>query len=70
MIILRNKSYSEREKVPDDILEKAKKEGVVQKDHQGRWRIVSIQKKEFWDAIYSSEANAQAALRGYQANKH
>jgi hypothetical protein len=70
MIILRNKSYSEREKVPDDILEKAKKEGVVQKDHQGRWRIVSIQKKEFWDAIYPSKERGREALAAFHIHKH
>ena len=40
MIILR-KLYSGREKVPADIAEKGKKEGVVQKDKDGNWRIFS-----------------------------
>lgn len=58
-----------REKVPEAILEKAKKEGVVQKDSKGQWRIVAIAKKEFWNAVYDSKENAEKALAAYHANK-
>lgn len=67
MVIFRQKEY--REKVPSDILEKAKTEGVIQKDKNGVWRIVAIKKGEFWDSHYTSRENALKALRGYQANK-
>ena len=39
MIILRQKEY--REKVPSDIAAEGKKSGVVQKDKNGAWRIIS-----------------------------
>lgn len=65
-----DKEFSDnREDVPEDILEKAKKEGVVQKDHNGDWRIVAIKKKKFWSPIYSSEEKAKSALAGYHASK-
>ncbi len=70
MIILRNKEFSEREKVPQALLNKAKTDGVIQKDNKGNWRIISIKAGEFWNARYSSKEKAEAALRGYQANKH
>lgn len=57
-----------REKVPSSILEKAKKEGVVQKDGKGQWRIISIQKGEYWNAIYESKEKAEAALRAYHSH--
>lgn len=57
-----------REDAPKEVIEKAKTSGVVQKVN-GEWRIVSIKKRKLWDPIYSSKSKAQAALRGYQANK-
>lgn len=60
---------SDREKVPASILEKAKKDGVVQKDSKGNWRIVAIKKREFWNAVYDSKENAEKALAAYHANK-
>lgn len=34
MIVLRNKSFAEREKVPDDIMEKVERTGVIQQDRE------------------------------------
>lgn len=74
MIILRNKSFAskvdDREKVPDDILEKANRTGVVQQDREGRWRIINRKKGVYWSSHYTSKEKASAALRGYYANKH
>ncbi len=74
------KEYSkqDREVVPDDIVKKVKEgDGVIQKDHNGDWRIISMKTKtnksgkpEFWDARYDSKASASKALGGYFANKH
>lgn len=65
-----DKEFSDnREDVPEDILEKAKKEGVVQKDHNGDWRIVAIKKKKFWASKFSSKEKGEASLRAYHANK-
>lgn len=41
MIILR-KYFSNREVVPKEIAERGKKEGVIQKDNYGNWRIISF----------------------------
>ena len=57
-----------REDASQEVLQKAKTSGVIQKVN-GDWRIVSIKKGKLWDPIYSSKSKAQAALRGYQANK-
>lgn len=62
--------FSEREKVPDDIMEKVEKSGVVQQDREGRWRIINKKKREFWNQIYSSKERGQAALAAYHANRH
>lgn len=66
MIIKRN-----REKVPLEIAEKAKKDGVVQKDSSGNWRIISFKTNppEYWNAIYKSKESAEKALEAYHANK-
>lgn len=64
-----SREFSEREKVPQTILEKAKKEGVIQKDHNGDWRIISLRKGEYWDAHYKSKESASKSLRAYQASK-
>lgn len=72
MIILRkSKSFSNREKVPSDIEKKARKEGVVQKDKNGVWRIISLKTSpaEYWNAHYKSKENAERALSAYHANK-
>ncbi len=80
MIIPRQKLYSKqvREVVPEDIVKRVQEgDGVIQKDHNGDWRIVSMKTKknksgkpEFWDAKYESKESAQKALGGYFANKH
>ena len=65
-------SKQDREVVPDDIVEKVKNGGgVIQKDHNGDWRIVSMKTNPptFWDAHYDSKASARKALGGYFANK-
>lgn len=59
----------DREKVPADILEKAKTDGVVQQDKDGNWRIISLKDGEFWNAHYQTKESAKAALRGYHAQK-
>lgn len=67
------KSYSkqDREVVPDDIAKEGKKSGVIQKDKNGDWRIISYKTSPptFWNSHYTSREKAEAALRGYQANK-
>lgn len=68
------KQYSkqDREVVPADIVKKVKDGGgVIQKDHNGDWRIVSMKTNPptFWDAHYDSKALASKALGGYFANK-
>ena len=73
------KEYSkqDREVVPADIVKKVKDGGgVIQKDHNGDWRIISMKTKtnksgkpEFWDAKYDSKESASKALGGYFANK-
>ena len=73
------KEYSkqDREVVPADIVKKVKDGGgVIQKDHNGDWRIISMKSKtnksgkpEFWDAKYDSKEEASKALGGYFANK-
>jgi hypothetical protein len=73
MIILRDKTFSTketREKVPKDILEKADRDGVVQQDREGRWRIINRKKGVYWNQIYSSKERGQAALAAYHANRH
>lgn len=72
MIILRQKNYSGREKVPQAIVEKARKSGVVQKDSNGVWRIISLKTSpaEYWDAHYDTREDAEKALAAYHANKH
>jgi len=73
------KSYSkqDREVVPADIVKKVKDGGgVIQKDHNGDWRIISMKTKtnksgrpEFWSGHYSSKEDASKALSSYFVNK-
>lgn len=73
MIILRDKTFStkeNREKVPEDILEKANKGGVVQQDREGRWRIINRKKGVYWNSHYNSKESAEKSLKAYWANKH
>lgn len=67
MAIYRIKRFSEtRESVPEDIMSKVRSGGgVIQKDHDGVWRIINKRKGVFWNAHYDSRSNAEAALRGY-----
>jgi len=44
-------------------------EGVVQKKPTGKWGVLSTKTGKFWDADYDSEADAQAGLKAYHANK-
>ena len=77
MKLLRNKLYSkkkapgDREIVPSDIAEKGKKEGVIQKDKDGNWRIISYKTDPptFWPAVYKTREKAASALAGYHSNK-
>lgn len=70
MIILRQKIY--REKVPADIAKRGREEGVIQKDDNGDWRIISYKTNppEYWDAHYETRSDAEKALDAYHANKH
>lgn len=63
--------YSKREVVPDDIAKEGRKSGVIQKDRQGHWRIISYKTNppEFWDAHYETREDAEKALRAYQSHK-
>lgn len=64
------KKFSDaREPVPEDILEKAKKSGVVQKDKDGNWRIINIDGKVFWQAKYKSKEAAERVLQSYKMGK-
>ena len=66
-----SKMFSSREKVPSDIAKEGKKSGVVQKDKNGNWRIISYKTNppEFWNAHYNSKEDAEKALSAYHANK-
>lgn len=74
------KSYSkqDREVVPDDIVKKVKEGGgVIQKDHNGDWRIISMKTKtnksgkaEFWPSKFKTKAQAKQQLEAYNCNKH
>lgn len=66
-----SKMFSSREKVPSDIAKEGKKSGVVQKDKNGDWRIISYKTNppEFWNAHYNSKEDAEKALSAYHANK-
>ena len=68
----RSKSFSDRDIVPRDIAIKGKKDGVIQKDQNGDWRIISYKQNppEFWDAHYDSKEDAEKALGAYHAQKH
>lgn len=71
MIIYRKKVFSNREKVPSDIAKEGKKSGVIQRDQDGDWRIISYKTDppEFWDAHYKTREDAEKALSAYHANK-
>ena len=64
-----------REVVPPDIAEEGKNSGVIQKDKDGNWRIISYKKAnksgkpEFWDAHYETKEDAEKALSAYHANR-
>lgn len=67
---MKEKEFSGREKVPAKILKKAKEDGVIQRDSNGDWRIISMKSGEYWNAKYSSREKAESALSAYHANKH
>ena len=58
-----------REDASPELLEKAKKEGVIQKV-DGDWRIISIKKGKIWPQRFDSRETCEKSLRAYQANKH
>ena len=57
----------DREDASPELLEKAKKDGVVQKVGDS-WRIVAIKKRKLWDAHYTSKEKALNSLRYYHQN--
>lgn len=71
-------SKQDREVVPDDIVEKVKDGGgVIQKDHNGDWRIISMKTKtnksgkaEFWPSRFKTKESALDQLQAYQKSKH
>ena len=70
-------SKQDREVVPPDIAEKARKEGVIQKDKDGYWRIISLKtktnksgKEEYWPQKSKNREDMVKILQSYQANKH
>lgn len=74
------KEYSkqDREVVPADIVKKVKDGGgVIQKDHNGDWRIISMKSKtnksgkaEFWPSRFKTRESALDQLQAYQKSKH
>lgn len=65
------RTYSEkddREDASPELIEKAKKSGVIQKVGDD-WRIIAVKKKKLWDAHYQSKEKAEKALAAYHANK-
>jgi len=77
---MKEKQFSKqvREVVPQDIVEKVKNGGgVIQKDHKGNWRIISMKTKtnksgkpEFWsNAKFKTKAQAEDCLQAYWVNK-
>lgn len=66
----KDKLFSGREKVSKENLKEAKKSGVIQKDSDGNWRIISLKAGEYWDAKYETREKAEAALAAYHANRH
>ena len=50
------------------MIEKAKVEGVIQKDENGDWRIVSIKKGNLWPGHYKSKESAKKCLNYYHKN--
>lgn len=78
--IREQKSYSkqDREVVPDDIVKKVKEGGgVIQKDHNGDWRIISMKTKtnksgkpEFWPQKSKDREDMVKILQSYHSNRH
>lgn len=74
----KNYSKQDREVVPDDIVEKVKNGGgVIQKDHNGDWRIISMKTKtnksgkpEFWPQKSKNREDMVKILQSYHSNKH
>lgn len=62
----------DREIVPKDIAEKGRKEGVIQKDKNGKWRIISYKANppRFWDSKCDTREECEAQLAAYHARKH
>jgi hypothetical protein len=58
-----------QESCPKEMLERAKKSGVIQKDKNGDWRIISLKKGTLWNSKYQSEASAKKALAAYHIHK-
>lgn len=60
-----------RQEVPDKIVKKAKKSGVVQKDSEGNWRIINMHgpggKPVYWKPKYKSREAAENVLKSYHS---
>lgn len=61
----------DREIVPKDIAEKGRKEGVIQKDKNGKWRIISYKANppRFWSSTYDTKEDASRALAAFHSRK-
>ncbi len=67
-----NKKPGDRELAPKSIVKRVENgEGVIYQIN-GSWRIVSMKTNppSLWPSKFSSREKTEAALRGYQANKH
>lgn len=71
-------SKQDREVVPADIVKKVKDGGgVIQKDHNGDWRIISMKTKtnksgkpEFWPQKSKDREDMVKILQSYHSNRH
>ena len=73
MIIIRQKQFSDREKVNKETAEKGKKEGVIQKKPNGKWGIISYKTNppEWWNNCEEdTKERCEEILKAYHANKH
>ena len=60
---------AQQEKCTEEMLERAKKEGVVQQAPDGSWRIVSVKKGTLWTPHYKTKESGLKALAAYHIRK-
>lgn len=59
----------DREDASPELIEKAKKDGVIQKVGDS-WRIVAIKKGKLWRARYQTRESAANSLKYWQTQRH